>query len=66
MQICATKIIAGAVGIVAMLPITPAGAQDYPSRPIQLIVPAAAGNSPDVVSAWLPTVSRRCGSSRWW
>ena len=49
MQICATKIIAGAVGIVAMLPITPAGAQDYPSRPIQLIVPAAAGNSPDVV-----------------
>ena len=28
----------------------PAQAQDYPSKPVQFITPAAAGNSPDVVT----------------
>ena len=49
MQIRATKNIAGVVVIVAMLASMPARAEDYPTRPIQLILPAAAGNSPDVV-----------------
>jgi tripartite-type tricarboxylate transporter receptor subunit TctC len=49
MQIRATKNIAGAVVIVATLASMPARAEDYPARPIQLILPAAAGNSPDVV-----------------
>jgi tripartite-type tricarboxylate transporter receptor subunit TctC len=49
MPIRATKISAGAVAIVAMLVSVQARAEDYPARPIQLILPAAAGNSPDVV-----------------
>ena len=28
----------------------PAQAQDYPNKPVQFITPAAAGNSPDVVT----------------
>jgi tripartite-type tricarboxylate transporter receptor subunit TctC len=30
--------------------IAPAAAQDYPSRPVTFITPAAAGNSPDVIT----------------
>lgn len=38
----------GAVALVA-LAVTPAQTQDYPSKPVTFITPAAAGNSPDVV-----------------
>ena len=35
---------------IAMAASLPAQAQDYPSRPVTFITPAAAGNSPDVVT----------------
>jgi tripartite-type tricarboxylate transporter receptor subunit TctC len=35
---------------IALAPSLPAHAQDYPSRPVTFITPAAAGNSPDVVT----------------
>jgi tripartite-type tricarboxylate transporter receptor subunit TctC len=38
---------AAAIAILASLP---AQAQDYPNKPVTLITPAAAGNSPDVVT----------------
>ena len=38
---------AAALAIVAGLP---AQAQDYPNKPVTFITPAAAGNSPDVVT----------------
>src|SRR5437879_62767 len=37
------------VAVIAMLASLPAQAQDYPTRPVTFITPAAAGNSPDVV-----------------
>jgi tripartite-type tricarboxylate transporter receptor subunit TctC len=36
--------------IVALVVSFPAGAQDYPTKPVTIITPAAAGNSPDIVS----------------
>lgn len=39
-----------AAGCIAALAVLPASAQDYPTRPITLITPAAAGNSPDVAT----------------
>jgi tripartite-type tricarboxylate transporter receptor subunit TctC len=42
-----TTLCLAAVALAASLP---AQAQDYPTRPVQLITPAAAGNSPDVVT----------------
>lgn len=42
--------IAFAAGCIAALTAGPAPAQDYPTRTITIITPAAAGNSPDVVS----------------
>jgi tripartite-type tricarboxylate transporter receptor subunit TctC len=36
-------VLAGSLGLAA-----PAGAQDYPSRPLRLLVPFAAGSTPDV------------------
>jgi tripartite-type tricarboxylate transporter receptor subunit TctC len=41
---------AAAVAVVALLVHLPAHAQDYPSKPVTFITPAAAGNSPDVVT----------------
>ena len=38
------------VAAYAMFALLPAQAQDYPSRPITFITPAAAGNSPDVLA----------------
>jgi tripartite-type tricarboxylate transporter receptor subunit TctC len=38
------------VAAVAMISGLPAQAQDYPSKPVTFISPAAAGNSPDVVT----------------
>lgn len=38
-----------AVGI-ALFAIAPAQAQNYPTKPVTLITPAAAGNSPDVIT----------------
>jgi tripartite-type tricarboxylate transporter receptor subunit TctC len=43
----ALKLAAGCVAVIASLP---SQAQDYPSRPVTFITPAAAGNSPDVVT----------------
>src|SRR5688572_12346783 len=39
-----------AVPVIALLASAPVQAQDYPTKPVQLISPAAAGNSPDVVT----------------
>src|SRR5262245_8540754 len=38
------------VAAVAMVVCAPAQAQDWPSKPVTFITPAAAGNSPDVVT----------------
>jgi tripartite-type tricarboxylate transporter receptor subunit TctC len=41
-----SRLLALAIAVIG----TPATAQDFPTRPIQLITPAAAGNSPDVIT----------------
>ena len=41
---------AAAVAVVALAASLPAQAQDYPTKPVTFITPAAAGNSPDVVT----------------
>lgn len=38
------------VAMVAMLASPPARADDYPTKPVTIITPAAAGNSPDIVT----------------
>ena len=38
------------LAVIAVFASVPAQAQDYPARPVTLILPAAAGNSPDVVT----------------
>src|SRR6266508_2921119 len=38
------------VAAIAMAACLPAQAQDYPGKPVTFITPAAAGNSPDVVT----------------
>src|SRR5688500_17121859 len=40
----------GCMSAIAVLASPPAQAQDYPSKPVSFITPAAAGNSPDVVT----------------
>ena len=40
-------------GALAALPLLPAQAQDWPTRPIRIIVGTAAGGSPDIVSRLL-------------
>ena len=40
---------AGCVAAIAALGTAPVSAQDYPTRPVSFITPAAAGGSPDVV-----------------
>jgi tripartite-type tricarboxylate transporter receptor subunit TctC len=42
--------LAFAAGCIAAFAFTTASAQDYPTRPVTLITPAAAGNSPDVAT----------------
>jgi tripartite-type tricarboxylate transporter receptor subunit TctC len=44
------KFAAGCLAAIAAFASLPAQAQDYPLRPVTFITPAAAGNSPDVVS----------------
>ena len=46
----ATSCAAGCIAAIAAFATSPASAQDYPSRPVTFITPAAAGNSPDVVT----------------
>lgn len=46
----ALKFAAGCVAGVAAFASLPSQAQDYPSKPVTFITPAAAGNSPDVVT----------------
>src|SRR5262249_9761072 len=38
------------IALMALTPVPPAQAQDYPTRPVTFITPAAAGNSPDVAT----------------
>ena len=45
-----TLAVAFAAGCIAAITASPASAQDYPTRPVTLITPAAAGNSPDVAT----------------
>ena len=42
--------IAGCVAAIVMAASPSAHAQDYPTKPVTFITPAAAGNSPDVVT----------------
>lgn len=44
------RIAAGCVAATAAFASPPAQAQDYPSRPVTFITPAAAGGSPDVIA----------------
>ena len=49
MRMRVTRFIAGLVATVAVFAgLSPAQGQDYPSKPVTVITPAAAGNSPDV------------------
>ena len=43
-------LLAAATTMIALMAILPAQAQDYPIKPVTFITPAAAGNSPDVVT----------------
>ena len=45
-----SRLAAGCVSAIAAFASLPAQAQDYPSKPVTFITPAAAGNSPDVVT----------------
>ena len=45
-----TNVCAWLVAALAMLAVMPAQAQDWPVKPVTFIMPAAAGNSPDVVT----------------
>jgi tripartite-type tricarboxylate transporter receptor subunit TctC len=36
-------------GLLALISASPGAAQDYPTRPVSFVTPAAAGNSPDVI-----------------
>ena len=50
----AMRLLLGALSVVAViLPVLPSQAQTYPIRPIELIVPFASGNAPDVVARGL-------------
>ena len=51
-------------GALAALPLLPAQAQDWPTRPIRIIVGTAAGGSPDIVSRLIgEKLSERLGQT---
>ena len=51
-------------GALAALPLLPAQAQDWPTRPIRILVGTAAGGSPDIVSRLLgEKLSERLGQT---
>ena len=52
------------VAAAAALPVAPAAAQDWPSRPVRILVGTAAGGSPDIVSRIIgDKLSERLGQS---
>jgi len=54
----------GGAGALAALPVLPAQAQEWPTRPIRIIVGTAAGGSPDIVSRLLgEKLSERLGQT---
>lgn len=51
-----------ALAVLALVPLAPAHAQAYPSKPIRLLVPLAAGSTADILSRTLGTeLSRELG-----
>jgi tripartite-type tricarboxylate transporter receptor subunit TctC len=50
MQVRGAKFNVWCMATIAMLSSLPAQAQDYPTKPVTFITPAAAGNSPDVAT----------------
>src|SRR5690606_30540647 len=56
--------IAGAIGIVALASSTLVAAQDYPNRPIRIVVPNTPGSGPDIVARMVGTeMSKLLGQS---
>lgn len=54
----ATKIIASACGVFAMMVVAPSFAQPYPTKPIEVIVHTSAGSGGDVVSRAVAEIIR--------
>ncbi len=57
LQIC-RRCITAALALMALHPLTPAAAQSYPTRPITIIVPLAAGTGMDTLD--LSRLAFRC------
>ena len=55
-----------ALALVSALAAGSAGAQSYPSKPVQIIVPLAAGTGMDTLVRLYGESSSRCWAARWW
>ena len=59
-----TRILSALALMLALAPSTNAVAQSYPSRPIRLLVPLAAGSTADILSRTIGTeLARETGQS---